>query len=132
MTNTRNVDFWANLIMKHGLATVGLIFVCWQFVLPMRDGHLEFLKTVSETTKNTGIAVDSIKASTEGIKSSTEGIKASTEGIKSSTASLQKFAESATVFNQDHTAITKSTHDMVKETSADVKEIRALISPSAK
>lgn len=51
-------------ISKYGLSTVLVVWGCWGLLIPMRDGHLEFLNAVSESNQQAVEAIKSISEST--------------------------------------------------------------------
>lgn len=104
--------FILGLIDRYGVALVFLCLFVWgawhvggrlydDFLIPMRNGHMEYLKTSGEAQVETSKAVEAIKSVVEETRSDNDAIRA---------------------FGMEHFAITKETRD-------DVREIKAAVVP---
>lgn len=102
-------------IGKHGFATVAVTVLTVFFLIPMRDGHLRYLeetsgsmKTLSESSKQTGEAMEKTADAADAIK---------------------ELVEHAGTTSTEHFATSKDTKSIVETTAEDVKQIKAAVVP---
>ncbi len=111
-----------NQIERHGFATVATCVLTWLFLIPMRDGHLEFLhsttdsiKALNETNQQTG---DAIKQTGDALEKTAEAAEA-----------IQTVIESAGMIGAEHYKTSKDTKAIAETTAEDVKQIKAAVVP---
>lgn len=111
----KRVERWGRLIDQRGIAVVALIAIYYSVILPMRDGHLQYLKDSTDAAKKTADGVGIIGESSNAIR----GV---VEKIADHDVTADKFAAT-------HLELTKEIGVEVKAIGQDVGEIKAAVTP---
>jgi len=109
------IERYAKLGEKYGISLVLLVTMVVVFVIPMRDGHLEFLRATSTAVQVIG--------------KSNEKTAESISKLGDAVGAVKDLAEQQAVRNTTATALSQEHLTLTKETHGDVKEIKAVVVP---
>jgi hypothetical protein len=111
----KRVERWGKFIDQRGIAVVALIAIYYSVLLPVRDGHLQYLHESIDAAKKTAEGVGVIGQSSTAIQNVVEKIA--------------DHDEAADKFAQSHFELTKEIGVEVKAIGQDVGEIKAAVTP---
>lgn len=117
---------------KHGYATLLSIVLIVFFGLPIRDGHIAYLKEQTESGKKLAENGQQLAKNGEQV---VEAVKAGTEtskAIRGLVETLIDGSASSQTQSAENLELTQKTHGKVEEIGVDVKEIRAYVLPHAR
>ena len=100
---------------RYGYVPLALGLLYWQFLIPIRDGNLEYIKGSVEAQKETSNAVKEMSGSTEAIKEVVEHLSTALAATDTNAAA--------------HFALTKKIDGKVEVIGSDLGEIKAAVMP---
>ena len=100
---------------RYGYVPLALGLLYWQFLIPIRDGNLEYIKGSVEAQKETSNAVKEMSGSTEAIKEVVEQLSTARAAFDTNAAA--------------HFELTKGIGAEVAVIGGDVREIKAAVTP---
>lgn len=109
-------------IERHGFATVATVVLTWLFIIPMRDGHLQFLQ-------NTSKSIESIDETNRKTGAAIQQTGDALEKTADAAIAIQSAVELTGLTSAEHFKTSKDTKAIAETTAEDVKAIKDAVVP---
>lgn len=109
-----NLTLLLSASKEYGIATVLCFVFVLVFIIPMRDGHLEFLKVTGKAVEEQVETSKKINVTNEKIAIGLEKVSDAVDSVKESTSQSQVTNEAILNRSAEHYTLSKETHDDVK------------------